>query len=313
VYVRKHPKLKEKTQFRPEAVEFIQDAIARGYQVGIATNPAFPLSAILQRIKWAGLDPDRHPFTLIPSYETFHFAKPNPAFFAEFLTRTGWPEGPVIMVGNDPDHDIRGSNGIGIASFWIAEDNAQFPAGFPMPTGSGKLEEFLPWVDSQTLDDLVPDYTSTSAMKAVLRGSPAGITTVLAEISDSDWNKHPEPDKWNLTEVICHLRDVEKEVNLPRLRMIINESYPFIQGVDSDKWVDERGYRNQNGQQALSDFITARLETIEILDSLKDGDWEKKGRHAFFGPTDLKEMIRIISGHERLHGTQIHNIVKDEE
>ena len=48
------PKLKDKTQFRPEAVELIQAALERGYQVGIATNPAFPLTAILQRLNGLG-------------------------------------------------------------------------------------------------------------------------------------------------------------------------------------------------------------------------------------------------------------------
>jgi FMN phosphatase YigB (HAD superfamily) len=307
------PKLKEKTQFRPKAVDFIEAALEREYQVGVATNPVFPLTAILQRLKWAGLDPQKYPFSLIPSYETFHFAKPNPAFFAEFLTLTGWPEGPVIMVGNDPDHDIRGANGIGIASFWISEDGSQFPEDFPTPTGTGNLEEFLPWIDSQSLDAFVPDYNSTSAMMAVLRGSPAGLTTALAEIPEGDWLERPGPEDWSLTEVICHLRDVENEVNLPRLRMIMSKTNPFIHGVDSDKWASERNYQVQDGQQALSDFITSRLETIDILENLKEGDWEKKGRHAIFGPTDLKEMIMIISGHERLHGTQIYKLIKNKK
>ena len=76
----------------------------------IATNPLFPRTAIYQRLEWAGLPPDKYPFSLIPSYETFHFAKPNPTYFAEFLTISGWPDGPMIMVGNDLEHDILGSS-----------------------------------------------------------------------------------------------------------------------------------------------------------------------------------------------------------
>ena len=80
-------------------------------------------------------------------------------------------------------------------------------------------------------------------MRAVLKGS-AGISTLLVGISEPSWIKRPSPDAWSLTEIICHLRDVEQEVNLPRLKKIIQENNPFIHGVDSDRWADERDYQD---------------------------------------------------------------------
>ena len=55
----------------------------------VATNPIFPRKAILHRLSWAGLAPEQVPFALITDYERFHFAKPNPAFFAEILAQLG--------------------------------------------------------------------------------------------------------------------------------------------------------------------------------------------------------------------------------
>jgi len=158
------PTLEQKTQFRPQAVDFIDTAYSRGYQIGIATNPVFPLTAIIQRLEWAGLSPEKYPFLLIPSYETFHFTKPNPAYFAEFLTQIGWPDGPIIMVGNDPDHDVSGSQGIGIPVYWVSEGDSQFPVDQPVPNGSGYLKDFYSWLESHTMDAMSPDYTSKSAM-----------------------------------------------------------------------------------------------------------------------------------------------------
>jgi len=59
---------------RPEARAIMKEVFAQGYTVVIATNPVFPLTAIEQRLEWAGVrDFD---YALITSYENMHAAKP---------------------------------------------------------------------------------------------------------------------------------------------------------------------------------------------------------------------------------------------
>jgi FMN phosphatase YigB (HAD superfamily) len=308
-YERIFPSLEIKTQFRPQAVDFIDTAYSRGYQIGIATNPVFPLTAIKQRLEWAGLSPEKYPFLLIPSYETFHFTKPNPAYFAEFLCQIGWPDGPIVMVGNDPDHDVLGSQGIGIPVYWVSEDDGQFPEDQPIPNGSGYLKDFYSWLESQTQEAMNPDYSSKSALSAILRGSPAGLLNLITGVKDEDWSRKPATNAWSLTEIVCHLRDVEREINLPRINKIINEENPFIPGVDSDTWASEKEYILQDGPKAFDDFVSARIETMGNLDKMDDADWSRPVRHAIFGPTNLKEIIHIMAGHERLHGKQIYELI----
>jgi FMN phosphatase YigB (HAD superfamily) len=309
-YKETFPTLKKFTQQRPEAVTLIRESVKRGYQIGIATNPLFPRTAIVQRLAWAGLPEDEYPFVLIPSYETFHFAKPNPAFFAEFLARLGWPDSSAIMIGNDPDHDIRGAHNFGLSSFWISEGDGNLPEGYPEPVEYGTLTDILPWLDTLDKERLKLDFSSASAMIAILRGSPAAVNGLLAEIPQSLWTQRPHPKEWSLTEITCHLRDVEKEVNLPRLQKVLQENNPFISGVDSDIWAEKRVYIEQDGEQALKSFMAARIELLEILDGLADDAWKKPFRHTIFGPTDLREMIRIIAGHDQLHTRQILEILK---
>jgi HAD superfamily hydrolase (TIGR01549 family) len=309
-YLHIFPTLKKLTRKRPEAVKLVQDAIARGYQIGIATNPLFPRIAIDQRLAWAGLGENEATFRLIPSYEDFHFAKPNPAYFAEFLGRMGWPEGPVVMIGDDLGPDIKGARSFGLPVFWISEGDEKIPEGHPLPTRSGMLTDVLPWLDSTLEEELIPDFSSPIAMVATLRGSSAALQGMLAEIQESKWTERPHPTEWCLTEVICHLRDVEREVNLPRMQKIITETNPFIPGVDSDTWALERAYISQDGPQALQDFIAARIETLALLESLNPLDWDRPVRHAIFGPTELKEIISIMAGHERLHGRQVSKVLK---
>jgi hypothetical protein len=107
-----------------------------------------------------------------------------------------------------------------------------------------------------------------------------------------------------VTEIICHLRDVEREVNLPRIRKLLEEENPFLVGEVTDRWVEERHYVKQNGSQALADFITSRKEAIGLLNGLQI-EWSKTARHTIFGPTTLLELVGIITGHDRAHIQQI--------
>jgi FMN phosphatase YigB (HAD superfamily) len=307
-YSSSFPSLQKFTRQRPAAKRFITSAINCGYFIGIATNPVFPKTAIIQRLKWAGFPEEEYKFSLIPSYETFHFAKPDPAYYAEFLTRLGWPQGPKLMVGNDPDHDIRGSHLLGIPSFWVNDKQEEYPSSFPTPDGIGEIDDILPWLGEQNLETLTPDINNPTALKAILRGVSAGLSIVFLDIDSKYWTRCPGEKSWSLTEILCHLRDVEYEVNLPRLKLMIQEKSPFIPAVDSDKWAQDRGYNNQNGLEALSSFQECRLETLDILNKMGETDWGKNIRHSIFGSSDINEIVYIMAQHDILHVRQIADI-----
>jgi hypothetical protein len=120
------------------------------------------------------------------------------------------------------------------------------------------------------------------------------------------------PEEWCQTEVLCHLRDVEVEVNLPRLTELIQNTDPFLPGIDSDSWAEERGYVNQDGPLALQGFITSRIQTLQLLDGLSPEDWERPARHAIFGPTSLSELVSIMAGHDQLHIRQLYQLVNNQ-
>jgi FMN phosphatase YigB (HAD superfamily) len=299
------PTLKKQTSLKPEALELVREANQRGYRVGIATNPIFPRIAIEQRIAWSGIDITKDGISLVPSYEMFHFAKPNPAFFAEFMAQMGWPEGPVIMVGNDPTADLIPARQMGFKTFYIPEDGMPLPGTSPILTPGGNLEEVLPWIDSMTEKELLGDFSTPTAVLSTLLATPAALHTFAQELPDEAWTYCPLPGEWCLAEITCHLRDVDLEVNIPRFKKIIAEENPFIPGIDTDSWVYERGYISQDCNEALVVFIKNRMELISLLESLKPEDWQRTARHAIFGPTKLSEIVNIIAEHDRLHLQQI--------
>ena len=309
-----YPSLKKHTHSKPEAIRFVEQAFELGHRVAIATNPLFPYTAIVQRLSWAGLPPEKYPFALIPSYETFHFAKPNPAYLAEILAQLGWPEGPVLMVGDDLENDISTANNLGISSYLISE--AENPSAGSLPTPAklkpaeaGNFSQLQEWLNRISKDLLEPNFNSPPAMLAILRSTPAALSNMCQELPLADWTKRPWSDEWCQTEILCHLRDVEAEVNLPRLRQFLQDTNPFLTGMDTDPWVDQRKYIHQDGPSALQQFITSRMQTLNILEDLSPADWNTTARHSIFGPTDLTEIVSIMTGHDRLHIRQVYDVI----
>jgi hypothetical protein len=98
---------------------------------------------------------------------------------------------------------------------------------------------------------------------------------------------------------------VEQEVNLQRLQKLSQDQHPFIPGIDTDAWAEQRNYASQDGPQALSDFFTARKASLQLLERLDAHGWQSQARHAIFGPTTLRELVSFIASHDRLHLRQI--------
>ena len=308
-YVEDFPKLQGLTQLRPDAVRVVEQIIKRGDQAAVATNPLFPRAAILQRLSWAGMPAEEVPFTMIPSYKTFHFAKPNPAFFAEFLAQLGWPKIPIVMVGNDVESDIGAARQLGLPVFWVINKGASTWNGQGAIPPHGEITDLIPWMDRSSPEPLQTNFTTPNALLAVLRSTPAALDTLCRQ-KNVDLERRSTQGEWSVGEVLCHLRDVDAEVNIPRLDKVLKERNPFLAGQDTDPWAEARQYYQQDGLQALTNFTKARLEVLRYLENLPAESWDRKARHAIFGPTHLRELVNIIAGHDILHVQQIYKALK---
>jgi FMN phosphatase YigB (HAD superfamily) len=307
-YSRVFPALKQYTQTIPASAALVKGAFERGYCVAIATNPLFPRTAILQRLDWADANPQDYLFAVIPDYETFHFAKPNPAFFAELLARLDWPDGPVVMVGDSIENDVIAARQMGLASFWISKDGLQAAQGLLAPNARGSQADVLPWLQAASLT--APDFNTSQASLAVLLSTPAVLHSLSKEVPLDGWLKPPAPYEWCLAEIVCHLRDVEAEVNLPRLRKMVDEDNPFLPGIDTEPWALQRKYNSQNCRQALDDFIAARMESVALLENLEPAAWLRTARHSILGPTTLQGIVGATTSHDRLHIQQAHQVMR---
>jgi FMN phosphatase YigB (HAD superfamily) len=298
------PVLRQYTRPRPEAVPLIHWAKSQGYRIAIATDPLFPRKATYHRLRWAGFDPGE--FELVSTVEHFHFSKTHPAYYAEVLGRLGWPEGPVLMVGNDPERDLVPARRLGLGTFFVDGDSASRPG---IATGGGRLADLRPWLESVDLHSLEPSFRSRDAV-AIMISTPAVLRSLSASLTEDSWRKEPSRDDWALNQIVCHLRDTEREIHQLQIQLMIEREGAFIPRPDSGVWANEREYLNVDGSQALVDFALARIETLKTLRSVDETIWSRSARHAIFGPTDFLEVTGFMADHDRLHVQQAWKTLK---
>jgi len=293
-----YPELKVTTSVIPEAQEFIRWAFSQNYTIAIATNPLFPRSAIEQRLAWAGLPVSEYPFALVTSFENFHFAKPNPAYYAEILGQLGWPDHPAVMVGNSRSDDLLPAQAIGLPAFLLN------PSSESPQSAAESFSQVKKWIkENETQHPTFPQ--TPPALTSLLASTPAAIKTLASSLDQKSWIKRPRPGEWSLGEIFCHLRDVDLEVTLPRTQRILQESSPFITAEETDVWADERNYLQEDALNALNGFVEARIRLLRVLRELTPDDWSRPARHAIFGHTTLSELLVFTVTHDQNHIRQV--------
>ena len=301
------PGLGSLTKPIPEAVDLVDWAFAQDCRVAIATNPIFPRKAIEHRLRWAGLPPEKYPFALVSSYEHFHFAKEAVAYYPEVMAQLGWPEDPIVMVGDDYAREVKPVQSAGLSIYWVRKDGEYSADLAHVPQGT--LAGFRDWLAKADTQALHHSLDASSAVIACLRSTPAALATMMGAVAADAWVQPPQAGEWCLTEILCHLRDTEREVHLPRLKKILAEINPFIAAEETDRWAAERNYAAQDGPRALADFLSTRKETLALLESLHD-EWTRPARHSIFGPTTLRELAVIIAEHDQVHVQQVWKTIR---
>jgi FMN phosphatase YigB (HAD superfamily) len=92
----------------PGAAGFVNEAFRKGYILALATNPIFPVNATIERLRWAGIDPEV--FRIIPGLENMSSCKPSVRYYLDVAEIIGVDPAECLMVGNDMEQDMPASD-----------------------------------------------------------------------------------------------------------------------------------------------------------------------------------------------------------
>ena len=146
-------------------------------------------------------------------------------------------------------------------------------------------------------NDLIAKYTAgyDEVMKA-LNGFPA-----------DSLGAHPIPGKWSAREIVHHLGDSET-TSAGRLRKLLVEDNPLIQGYDQDEFATKLRYNERDMAPALEAFRYARETTAQLLGLMTEDDWKRAGTHTESGAYSMEDWLTIYAKHAHNHAAQIQRL-----
>ena len=145
-----------------------------------------------------------------------------------------------------------------------------------------------------------------------LESMPAFLEAAVGSVSGERLRYRPTPEDFSLLEQACHLRDLEREGYLVRVRRMLTEREPDLQPFDGAAVARERKYLEQDARLAAQDFAAARRELTGLLAPLTEEDLGRRAR--FDGdPITFRALVEMILEHDRGHRDEIERLLARKE
>lgn len=135
-------------------------------------------------------------------------------------------------------------------------------------------------------------------------GGPALLRAALAKVPEQARKWRPGPGKWSVHEVICHCADSETNA-YARIRFLVAEDSPSIQGYDQDRWAQVFDYHSLPLEPALATVDAVRASTAALLRRLPAAAWTREGTHSQSGRYTAETWLDSYAGHLEKHSRQI--------
>ena len=146
-----------------------------------------------------------------------------------------------------------------------------------------------------------------SALVARYKAGYEEVARSLEGFPAESLSAHPLPGKWSAREIVQHLADSEMNGAI-RLRKLLTEDAPQIQGYDQEAYAARLRYNERDIAPALDALRGARSTTAQLLDAMTEEDWAREGTHSESGRYTAEDWLRIYAAHAHNHAAQIRRL-----
>lgn len=130
-----------------------------------------------------------------------------------------------------------------------------------------------------------------------------GYDAVLAALSRVDLDALPTPGEWTPRQIVHHLLDSEL-ARAVRLRRLLTEEEPHIEGYDQDAWANV--YPDRAIEPTLAAYKALMDANIALLEELTEEDWARRANHS----EGMLTLIEHGAAHGHEHAEQIERCVR---
>ena len=118
----------------------------------------------------------------------------------------------------------------------------------------------------------------------------------------------PNPDKWCMLEVLCHLVDEEKEDFRTRVEYVLRDPTEQLPMFDPTEWPASRNYMGQDYEAKVAEFLAERQKSITWLESLVYPGWDNAYQHPKLGPMSAEHFLANWLAHDYIHIRQLNRL-----
>jgi hypothetical protein len=125
---------------------------------------------------------------------------------------------------------------------------------------------------------------------------------------------YSEGSQWTVRQVLCHF--VSAEDGFLRLgRNILDGGEGAPEGLDIDVFNEgEVGTMiERRPADLLPEFERLRAETVKLVRGMSEADFEREGRHPFFGHTSMEKLLKLIYRHNMMHLRDVRRVLQEVE
>jgi len=141
-----------------------------------------------------------------------------------------------------------------------------------------------------------------------LQAMPGFLAAAIAAAAAGELRVRPGPDEFSLVEHACHLRDLEREGYLVRVRRLLRESRPVLEPFDGAAVAAARDYGSQDPRVAAAEFTAARRELVALVAPLTAAQLAREA--TFEGRAlCLADVVAMIVEHDQGHREEIERLM----
>lgn len=144
--------------------------------------------------------------------------------------------------------------------------------------------------------------------RSILDEYEAGASKLAQSIrglQSEDLLAFPVPGTWSIQQIVIHLADCE-QVYADRMKRIIAEDNPALQGFDQNKWVAGLAYDDQSADDAAKLVELTRRQMARVLRKLPASALDRAGMHTEYGKRTLGELVEGACKHLEHHLKFLH-------
>ncbi len=105
---------------------------------------------------------------------------------------------------------------------------------------------------------------------------------------------------WSCRELVAHLADADLSLTF-RIRRILAEDNPVLEPWDEQAFLDSGLYARIKPGASVATIYTLRVALAELLETLDEAQWNRRGLHQQFGEMTARRLVEITTWHLERH------------